>query len=136
MRTISISYILFVTAAICGLYTLSNIIYRYLDHTDSVEFCAIIAHGASIALFFHLLGKMAGVTIYWRIAIDAILPALGFAVWHTMFRDSSGDTFSFPPTWVSGFYLVKFSISAVVVELAMRSLEKRWNILKPPTLAG
>ena len=128
---------LFVTAAICGLYTLSNLIYRYLDLTDSAEFCAIIAHGASIVLFFHLLGKTAGISIYWRIAIDAFLPTFGFAVWHTMFQENPMSSHVvFPPTLVAGFYLIKFSISAVVVEFVMQTLEKRWQVLKRPTIAG
>ena len=136
MRTISISYILFVTAAICGLYTLSNLIYRYLNLTDTVEFCAIIAHGASIVLFIHLIGKIAGISICWRIAVDAIIPTLGFAVWYILLRDSSGDRFTFPAILVAGVYLIKFSISALVVEFAMRSLEKQWKLLKPTVVAG
>jgi hypothetical protein len=132
MKTISISYILFATAAIGGLFTMSNLFRQYLSHIPTVEYFEMVAHGASIVLFFHLVGKIAGISFYWRVAVDMVLPTLGFAFWFTMLRDSSGDKITFPFSLVVGAYLIKFSVSAIAVELAMRSLEKRWGMLKPP----
>ena len=96
----------------------------------------MVSHGASIVLFFHILGKMAGIPLVFRIAIDVILPTIGFSVWYIYFRDRSLDLVALPAFFEVAFYLIKFSISAVFVELTMHGLEKQWNFLKPPAVAG
>ena len=87
MKTCSIAYVLLVTAAIPVLFTISELLYETSLTGDTGTVIAIIAHGLSIVLFFHLITKCLGLPIAWRIAVGAFFPILVYTIYYATIHD-------------------------------------------------
>ena len=109
MKTCSIAYVMFVTASIGGLFTLSQFLFRFLSDVTGVA--AIIAHGMSIALFFHLITKCSGLKYEWRIAIGTVVPTLLYVIYYCSIYNQYAQ-----PVFLV-FSTFKFLTSCAIAEL-------------------
>ena len=79
MKTFSAAYLLFVTTAIAVLFTVPPWVLPESNPESPLEGFGIqilvgIGHGMSICLFFHLITKGVGLSLGWRIFLNAAIP--------------------------------------------------------------
>ena len=125
MKSCSFAYILFVTAAIPVLFSISNLLHGTLRLGDITDFISIITHGISIVLFFHLVTKCCGMSMGWRVAISTLLASLLHGLDYARIHDQIPGPVVFSVPAMLMFYTVKFLVCAIVAECAMLALEKR-----------
>ena len=137
MKTFSLKYLMFVTAAIAVLFTVP----RWVLPAPSLDPEAAIGgftiyvlveagHGLSICLFFHLITMILGLPIAWRIAVSALAPMAAYLIFLVVF---SVHFSIFAYVAVGTFYVVKFSMCSVMAEHTMLELGQRYAWLGSPT---
>ena len=136
MKTCSIAYVLFVSAAIPVLFTASKLLNESLHFGDTGDCIAIIAHGLSIVLFLHLFAKCFGVTTVWRVAIGSVIPILAYTIYFVSIGDQIRGPVVFAVHEMLVFYVIKFVACSALVEYGMQAMEKRIEWLTPRQIGG
>ncbi len=81
MNRCSVSYILFVITVIAFLFTVRQDAIASLILERLPYFVWVLVHGLPIVLFFHLIGKLAGLSLGSRMVVDTLFPVAGYTVW-------------------------------------------------------
>ena len=132
MKTFSAAYLLFVTTAIAVLFTVPPWVLPESNPESPLEGFGIqilvgIGHGMSICLFFHLITKGVGLSLGWRIFLNAAIPVaiyMSIMLWALQYM--SNGILRFAP-FMLGFYTVKFLTCSVMAEYTMLDLQRRFK---------
>ena len=134
MKTYSLAYLLFVTTAIAVLFTVPPWVLPESNPESplgdfGISILVGIGHGLSICLFFHLITKGLGLSLGWRIFLNAAIPVatyISFCLW--ALRYYPNGILRYVPFMLL-FYSAKFLTCSVLTEYTMIDLQRRFKWL-------